>query len=117
MVEAKSRVKCGITVASTLRIKEDRTVGANENVLRADISVNESDLSCLGKANECAYWRGQIRVLSGYLQKIWIETKLQEVLIIRKVAPDLFSMCGSSMNPNNCLADGCCKSRRHSASH
>src|SRR5215467_11107240 len=45
MVEAEAQVKCGVAKPGTFRIDKHRSCRANENVLRADVAMNQGELS------------------------------------------------------------------------
>ena len=61
MVEAEAQVKCGVAKLGTFRIDKHRSCRANENVLGADIAMNQGELSPFRSLCErielCSYLR------------------------------------------------------------
>ena len=107
MIQAKSEIEGRIADAGALGVEENRAVGAEQYILRTDITVNHDPFCRRGCSAQCKQLRFKIRVFGGGGFEIGFEPDCLKDIRARERRGDVAVVGTARMNASQQGSDEC----------
>src|SRR5437764_4602681 len=116
MIEAERQVERGIAKPRALGVDEHRTSGAEKNVLRADIAMDDGEFRLRGRVRNMVETAGQVGMGACRGEQIRLDAERVERGVRGELARGRFRPRKSAMQTRETLPDERARLRLHHAS-